>query len=117
MLYHKEIGFPESLELKYEYTFNLKYSTHALEAAKKDRYGEIKLPQGISFPRRNIVEVESKDGVKVDKMVVRFPYALNNELDICMVIIPDKSLVKTVWFNKSTDKHPTLDKNKYEKVW
>lgn len=115
MLYHRDIGFPESLELQYGYTFDLTYSKHAQEAAKTDRYGLIKLPQGITFHKDRIIEVETEDNVTVTKMVVRMNYPLNNKLDIVYVIIPQTGLVKTVWINAVSDKHTTLNKNKYEK--
>lgn len=114
MLYHKDIGFPESLELQYGYTFDLAYSKHAQDAANSDRYGVIKLPQGVTFHKDRIIEVETEDDVTVTKMVVRISYALDNKLDLCLVIIPQTGFVKTVWINEAKDKHKTLDKNKYD---
>ena len=116
MLYHRDIGFPQSLDLKYQYTFDLTYSKHAQEAANSDRYGEIKLPQGVSFPKSSVVEVETEDDVTITKMVVRYNYPLNDKLDLCLVIIPQTGFVKTVWINEAKDKHKTLDKSKYSQI-
>lgn len=113
MLYHFQLGFPETLKIKEQYTFNLTYSKHALRAAKTDRYGGMRLPESVVIPRDSIIEVESQDGLEVDKIVFRIPYPLKDDLDLCIVVIPSKQFVKTVWFNKNTDTHPTLDRSKY----
>lgn len=113
MLYHFQLGFPETLKIKEQYTFNLIYSKHALQAANTDRYGEMKLPYLVIIPRDYIVEVETEDNIKVDKIVFRVPYEYKEDLDLCLVVVPDTHFVKTVWFNKITDTHTTLDKRKY----
>lgn len=111
MLYHTDLGFPDSLELREGYYIEPKYSAHALKAAKEDRYGIINLPKTIEFSKKAIIEVETKDNVEADKIVVRIPYS--GEDDLCLVILLDSKVVKTVWLNKRSDKHNTLDKNKY----
>lgn len=111
MLYHQLYGFPDSLELKEGYVLEPKYSVHAQKSAKEDRYGQIKLPKEIKFSQRQVIEVESKDGIKVDKVVVRVPY--DRELDLCLVILLGSKICKTCWINKRSDKHLTLDKSKY----
>lgn len=113
MLYHFELGFPSSLVIKDQYTFNLKYSLHALEAAKSDRYGKMKLPERVVIPRNYIVEVATDNNIDVNKIVFRIPYEYREDLDLCLVVIPETQFVKTVWFNKATDTHKTLDIEKY----
>lgn len=113
MLYHKELGFPASLKIKEQYTFNLTYGTHALRAAKTDRYGEMKLPQRVVIPNTYIIEVETSNDIDVDKIVFRIPYEYEESLDLCLVVIPKTQFCKTVWFNHVTDTHKTLDKKKY----
>ena len=113
MLYHSELGFPESLKIKDQYTFNLIYGAHAMRAAKTDRYGDMKLPYLVIIPRDYIVEIETKDDIEVDKIVFRIPYEHEEDLDLCLVVMPRTQFVKTVWFNKASDTHTTLDKMKY----
>jgi len=111
MLYHRDLGFPSTLVVEEAYTFYPRYSAHAEKESKSDRYGEIKLPKRIDFLSSDIVEIETSDDKTIDKMVVRLSY--NGTLDLCSVIIPETSVVKTVWINAKKDKHPTLDKSKY----
>lgn len=114
MLYHTDLGFPNSLELKEEYLIEPKYSIHALKASKKDRYGIITLPKIIEFNKKAIIEVETQDNIHVDKVVVRLPYL--RELDLCIVIILETNVVKTVWLNNKNDKHLTLNVKKYNLI-
>ena len=116
MLYHFQLGFPETLKIKDQYTFNLAYSKHALQAARTDRYGIMRLPESVIIPRNYIVEVESQDDVEADKIVFRIPYEYEEDLDLCIVVITDTQFVKTVWFNKLTDVHTTLDKSRYSSL-
>lgn len=116
MLYHVELGFPASLKIRDQYSFNLTYGTHAIRAAQTDRYGSMKLPERVVIPRNYIVEIETRDDVEVDKIVFRIPYEYREDLDLCLVVIPSTQFVKTVWFNKDTDTHKTLDKEKYSLV-
>lgn len=113
MLYHFQLGFPETLKIKEQYTFNITYSKHALEAARTDRYGIMKLPERVVIPRTYIVEVETQDNIEVDKIVFRIPYEYDDTLDLCLVIIPNNSLCKTLWLNKVEDLHKSLNKERY----
>lgn len=97
MLYHKELGFPDTLILHKSYNKLLNYSLHAIKSAKED-----------------IIEVETEDNIKVDKVLIRVPYS--EYFDLCIVILLDNSLVKTVWLNSVDDKHFTLVKEKYTKI-
>ena len=111
-LYHKDIGFPENLELPRGFTpvMDLRYSQHAIDASRDDQYGAMRLPRRIDVRKGEMIEIEVT-GRLITKMVVRFSY--NEELDIVMVVNPSDGFVRTVWFNKKTDKHATLNRAKY----
>lgn len=112
MLYHKNIGFPKSLNLLDLYNLNVQYSNHAKTASNDDRYGAIEVKKSVSFSKQEIVEVETHDNKRASKIVVRIPYS--SECDLVMAIQMDDTLVKTVWLNKKTDAHRTLDRTKYD---
>lgn len=117
-LYHREIGFPKNWIDLLPNSFTpthvkLSYGSHARQEALVDRYGEIKLPDSISFSRESgikIIEMEVASGV-VTKLVVRAPY--DEDKDIIIVFQPQDGFVRTVWFNQKTDTHSTLNKAKY----
>lgn len=108
-LYHKEIGFPDNIQILTGH-MDLEYSRHAMDEASGDKYGGVDLPEFIDFQLGNVIEIEV-DNDKVIKMVVRVSY--DEEKDLVLVIIPQNGLVKTVWFNTRGDKHRTLDKWRY----
>lgn len=112
VLYHKDIGFPDDINLPRGFSpvMDLQYSAHANEEALKDRYGEIRLPHRIDVRKGTTIEIGVTNKT-VTKMVIRFSY--DETLDIVLVIIPDRAFVKTVWFNKKTDTHKSLDHSKY----
>lgn len=109
-LYHRDIYIPK---VKFsDKNYPVSYGKHALEAAETDRYGLIKLPKTVNMINVQIIEIEIKYS-RIEKVLIRMPY--NNHLDLCMVIIPDRFFVKTVWLNAHDDKHKTLDESKYNK--
>lgn len=110
MLYHRDIGFPKTVALMHG-TFKLTYSRHALESANNDRYGMMELPETLTVEGKNAIEILVENG-KAIKSVYRVGY--DDELDMVMVVQSD-GFVRTVWFNKKTDKHKTLDHSKYDK--
>lgn len=67
MLYHKELRFPSTLRIPEISDYFLVYSKHALGAAENDRYGKIKLPKYIRVYKKEIIEIETNDNVKVEK--------------------------------------------------
>jgi hypothetical protein len=110
-LYHADLGFPENAKTQHGKML-LDYSPHALSAALDDRYGNIlNLPKSLDTTNAQVIEVEM-DGPKTTKVVYRIPY--NEEYDLVLVLIPDKRYVKTVWLNKNSDLHNTLDTSKYD---
>lgn len=114
MLYHRELGFPDTLIIHKSYSRLLNYSLHAIKSAKEDRYEIINLPNLVTFSKDNIIEIETVDNIKADKVLIRIPYS--EDFDLCVVILLENSLVKTVWLNSVNDKHITLVREKYTKL-
>jgi antitoxin component of MazEF toxin-antitoxin module len=110
-LYHTEIGFPSNVELP-SGTYRLEYSNHAKRASYDDRYGQMTLPTTLDVDDSKLIEIEVEND-KVIKCVYRTRY--DDTLDLIIVMIPQKSFVKTVWFNRSDDKHSTLQRWKYRR--
>jgi len=110
MLYHREIGFPKNVKL-FTGVFNLSYSFHAKSAANSDIYGLMELPETLDVTTGTPVEIEVENGIVV-KSVYRAGY--DDELDM-VIVLKSNGFVKTVWFNKKSDKHNTLDHSKYAK--
>lgn len=112
ILYHKDIGFPNDIQMPrgFNPVMDLRYGSHAKDAARDDRYGQMRLPQRIDVRKGETVEI-GVTGKTVTKMVIRFSY--NDTLDMVMVIIPASGFVKTVWFNQKNDTHKTLNHAKY----
>ncbi len=94
--------------------FVLNYSDHALQEKKKDKFGEISLPEMLDTEKAEVVEVEL-DKLGVSKIVYRAP--MDNYRDISLAIIPGKKtmFVKTVWSNIWNDRHKTLNTSRYAK--
>jgi hypothetical protein len=112
MLYHKDIGFPTSLDIP-EGMVSLWYSAHAKDRIVGKYKGQLILPTFIKITKNNTVEVSSEDNITVNKVMVRTTY--NEKKDICVVLIPQTGKVVTLWMNYKNDKHDTLDKSKYDK--
>jgi len=115
MLYHSQLGIPESARTSFG-AFLLEYSQHAMQAAQNDRYGVASLPKFLdtTSPECQVIEVETDDTGKTTKVVYRIPY--DGEKDLVLAVIPARRFVKTVWFNERGDLHNTLDESKYDRV-
>jgi len=109
--YHTELGFPKDIVLP-SGVFNLSYSYHAKNASYDDRYGQMSLPNTLNVDNAKLIEIEVEDN-QVVKGVYRTNYS--DDLDLIVVMIPQTSFVKTVWFNKTTDTHKTLQTWKYDR--
>lgn len=105
-LYHRDLGLPVTLG----FATMLRYSPHALEEASSDRYGNLDLPKSIGTHEAEVIEVEVRNG-KPFKALLRKPY--DDRRDICLVVLLDRGIVKTVWCNLRNDNHHTLDTSKY----
>jgi hypothetical protein len=109
-LYHFQVYMPD-LPLNFGKQ-RLNYSNHALNASRDDRYGDIQLPTFIDTNTAKIIEVEIQNDRYLTKVVYRVPYSETH--DLIVVAIPERWFVKTVWLNAKSDKHQTLNKNRYE---
>lgn len=112
-LYHSEVWFPQWLQNKLALgrIENLKYSNHARNEAKSDRYGNFQLPASINVNDGYTFEVEAQ-GKNLVKLAIRF--SMNDKVDMTLVVLTDGT-VKTVWLNQKTDIHRTLDRSRYER--
>lgn len=112
-LYHSQIGIPESVKAQLpQGKLEVRYSFHAQESRFSDRYGYIPEIKIIDTEAAKVIEVETEMG-RVEKVVYRT--SLDDKLDICIVVLVNKHLVKTTWINRKSDTHKTLDASKYSK--
>lgn len=116
-LYHYTLGFPKDIQAiltqakRTQFELTLTYSAHAKKESAKDRYlDKINLPNSINCNKCIPIEIETQNGI-FHKVVYRTSY--NKVFDICYVILVANSLVKTIWLNRKTDKHRTLNESKY----
>ncbi len=111
MLFHSDVYLPEQVaSLIPKSVIKVDATSHAKQAAKSDRYGEFELPSYINLKFAKVFEIEIINN-RLTKFAVRERY--DNQFDIVMVITRDYN-IKTAWLNENTDRHFTLDKNKYE---
>ncbi len=113
-LYHYKVFLPATLRLPLG-TFPLRYTRHAEQAARTDRYGAAPTPTRLNTRHAKVVEVETDDSNQVKKIVYRIPVSF--ELDLCLAVIPENGVfrVKTVWQNETRDQHATLNINRYQR--
>lgn len=114
-LYHKDIFMPERIKNLGLVSVSLVQTQHALHAANTDRYGEIMVPNLLTFRGRHVVEAETDCSGKVIKLVVRRQYSAT--LDVCYAIALMRNsttvILKTVWLNERNDNHLTLRREAY----
>ncbi len=111
-LFHKEVHLPTSLAAPV-FEGRLRYSAHARAEADNDRYGKITLPDVFNVAGAELIEVEAAlqdNQPRIVKQLWRMP--LDAERDIVLSVMPD-GLVKTVWVNLKSDKHRTLNRDRY----
>ena len=106
LINHTSPSFPEKIKNASTRVFFPKYSKHAVDASKSDRYGLINLPNRVEFNGKNIFEIELNNE-KIEKYGIRISY--NEKLDLILIANPD-GFIRTVWFNDKTDTHKTLRK-------
>lgn len=107
-LYHAEVFMPKLALPKGK--INLQYTTHAMNAAKNDRYGTIALPEQLDTSKATVIEVETNQQKQTVKVLYRVQ--LDAKRDLCLAVLVT-GIVKTVWVNQRSDKHKTLQKGKY----
>ena len=111
-LYHKDIGFPEGIKMPdgFNPVIRLRYGNHARQEAFEEKYGVLNLPQMIDIRKADVFEM-GVTGRTVTKIVCRIPH--DDQNDIILAIMPDSGFVKTVWANRKTDQHKTLNRSRY----
>lgn len=107
--YHVDIYMPETF-LSMQFATLLRYTRHALEAAKGDRYGQINLPKVLDTRHAELVEVSLPRG-KRQRSLWRQWY--DDQHDLCIVLEHDAGVVVTVWLNQRDDQHATLREEDY----
>lgn len=115
VLYHEKTGFPQDIisllekAASQQFTMKLEFTKHALERAAT--YGCTKqLPAQINWADIHIFEIGIVDGV-LDKVVARLNF--DNKNDVVFVLSAGNRKVRTLWLNRKTDQHKTLDLSKY----
>lgn len=111
-LYHAQKGIPESIKNKLpKSTLWLRYSEHAKEARYSDRYGVAPEFDCIDTRAAQVIEVETV-GERVEKVVYRV--SVDEKLDCCLAVLVWSGKVKTVWMNRKSDLHQTVNLSKYD---
>lgn len=114
-VYHADVGFPPNIIEPS--VIRLRYTQHAKEQAIADRYGDMtrKLPVLVHTKATQVVEKGVSQEDEVVYLLLRFP--VSETLDLCLATHKKpngKWDVATVWANKATDQHFTLNKARYE---
>jgi hypothetical protein len=113
-LFHKDVYAPAVLFRSPGY-MRLRYSRHALDAARDDRYCDLTpyLTMYMDFDTAEIVEVELDEEGQISKRVARFQ--VEDDLVLVVAVVPDggDGFVRTVWANEMDDIHSTLDRSKF----
>jgi len=127
--YHKELGFPENVELPTG--IMMLYSTeHARDEAEKDQFGSYDLPLRQDLTQEmyernpkeaigdedtptktHVFEITVQDG---EVKFIAMRKHLDSERDKILVIEPDDEHTITTWSNLKTDKHENLNEDIYE---
>lgn len=110
-LYHSSIRLPAGFVAPTG-KVELRWTNHAKSECTKDRYAVIPQFKALTLKRFAVIEVGMTDG-NVSKIVFRG--RLDDTNDVVIVLIPGSRewTVKTVWINRRTDSHKTLDASKY----
>ncbi len=111
LLFHKDVFIPEHARQPL-HQGALRYGNHASHVSTNGGdYADIELPRQFSAEDAILIEAEldAKTG-QVIKQVWR--QRMNEEWDLCFPMLAG-GFVKTVWLNRRTDTHKTLDKKKF----
>ena len=107
-LFHKDIGLPAGLAMPYA-GLTLRYGFHAQDR-QAEKIHDAALPK--TLPNGfTVIEAESVRG-KATKWVVRFPF---NAVDDLVLVVTADGFVKTLWTNKKSDLHKSLNRSAYLK--
>lgn len=116
-LYHKTIGFPESIIIPNR-IFNLGYTNHARNRAKERMKGVFRvLPTFVRLTPENLIEIHTDDNRYIKKAVVKLHYDTNRDIILVLDIkYPQKkAVVVTLYYNAKNHSFETLDKSKFTK--
>lgn len=113
-LYNRAVYWNEEIESKIEKLmgarFEVKPTKHYFDKAHM-----LVLPDRcyLAALHGQIIEIEYADGIQ--KIVTRIPDRYNRANDICFAIRIEgwTATVKTVWVNRHSDNHYTIDESKY----
>lgn len=110
-VYHVEVFVPAHLKNS-GFVGQLKYSDHALKAAREDKYaklGPVNLPTMFDYRNAKLIEVEVENGRAIKRLC---RVSLDDRRDLVLAILSG-GIVKTVWINLKGDKHRSLNKSRY----
>lgn len=114
MLYHRDVYIPEWMKEKIPLNIRVEFSKHSINELENDRkrynIKVINIHRNLNFSLDDIIEVEEENG-EITKVVYRQNY--NGLYDIVYAINMKDFIVKTIWLQKSDDKHSTLQRGKY----
>jgi len=130
-LYHQTFGLPAGILASVCRRFALEPSPHARRALVDDRFlseavqdGRTSLhchfnapdllPQAVQVNVPQIIEVEIVDGQPA-KLLVRLPATPHFDLVLALVPRGLRATIKTLWLNRKSDAHETLDAARYRK--
>jgi hypothetical protein len=114
LTFHRDVFLPSaSIQWPSAKTLTLRYSAHAENAAKCDRYGDLTavLPKFLDMGANAPFEVETDDRLHAIKACYRLP--ATESLDVVVVVTLPEGNVKTVWGNLHDDNHKTLQASRY----
>ena len=117
MLYHKLVFWPKVIAKQMpEGILPCRWTNHARKARTNDRYGVIPHFDKIDMEALDWFEAElehTRGNLKLVKLVGRMYLGEGNDI-VVVILIDERGLrVKTVWINKTNDKHRTLNRRKY----
>lgn len=128
--YHKELGFPQDIELPTG-TMMLYSTNHARREAQMDRFGSFDLPTRQELtqemyerdPEEAVGDEDTETETHVFEITVvddEVKYLalrkhLDEERDKVLVVEPHDEHTITAWSNYKSDKHETLDEELYVK--
>lgn len=113
-LFHVQKWLPPEVDRYAGKSYALKFTAHAIEAAKNDRYGQIDLNKikSVTIEKNRVIEVETDDLTgQIRKFVLRIPY--DEKKDVVVVFVVPEGVVKTLWFNLKSDQHRTVNLRRY----
>jgi hypothetical protein len=114
-LYHKDIRLPPHFRGLPAATVQVKWTRHAEDARSNDRYGYIPKHERLNLREAETIEVGIEDG-RLVHLLLRMPY--DGKRDILFALRPVAGkpwVIKTVWLNRTNDRHKTLNKSRYMK--